>query len=78
MRHVPGRSNSCVDNHEHKHSGLKFVTRAQRHSGIATAVLARREAVYAKAKARNPHRWSRTTRNWQLTDEVWLKPERMP
>jgi transposase InsO family protein len=65
-------------NHEHKHSGLKFVTPAQRHNGVATAVLAQREVVYAKAKARNPHRWSRTTRNWQLTDEVWLNPERMP
>jgi hypothetical protein len=30
---------------------LKFVTPAQRYSGIATAVLAQREVVYAKAKA---------------------------
>ena len=65
-------------NHEHKHSGLKFVTPAQRHSGVATAVLAQREAVYAQAKARNPQRWSRSTRNWELKDEVWLNPERMP
>lgn len=65
-------------NHEHKHSGLKFVTPAQRHSGVATAVLAQRDAVYAQAKAGNPHRWSRSTRNWELKDEVWLNPERMP
>ncbi|CAG9275177.1 hypothetical protein PUN4_990021 [Paraburkholderia unamae] len=26
-------------NHEHKHSGLKFVTPAQRHNGVANAVL---------------------------------------
>lgn len=65
-------------NHEHKHSSLKFVTPAQRHSGVATAVLAQREAVYAQAKARNPQRWSRSTRNWELKDEVWLNPERMP
>ena len=65
-------------NHEHKHSGLKFVTPAQRHSGVATAVLAQREVLYAQAKARNPQRWSRSTRNWELKDEVWLNPERMP
>jgi hypothetical protein len=65
-------------NHEHKHSGLKFVTPAQRHNGVATAVLAQRDAVYAQAKASNPHRWSRATRNWELKDEVWLNPERTP
>jgi putative transposase len=64
-------------NHEHKHSGLKFVTPAQRHDGVAAAVLAQREAVYADARARNPRRWSRSTRNWKLNDEVWLNPERM-
>jgi putative transposase len=64
-------------NHEHKHSGLKFVTPVQRHNGVATAVLAQREAVYAEARQRNPRRWSRSTRNWKLKDEVWLNPERM-
>jgi putative transposase len=64
-------------NHEHKHSGLKFVTPAQRHNGVATAVLAQREAVYAAARQRNPRRWSRSTRNWKLKDEVWLNPERI-
>ncbi|SFY46432.1 Integrase core domain-containing protein, partial [Burkholderia sp. NFPP32] len=65
-------------NHEHKHSGLKFVTPAQRHKGVATAVLALRDAVYAQAKARNPQRWSCSTRNWELKDEVWLNPEHTP
>src|SRR5580700_11766277 len=46
-------------NHEHKHSGLKFVTPVQRHNGVATAVLAQREVVYAEARQRNPRRWSR-------------------
>jgi putative transposase len=64
-------------NHEHKHSGLKFVTPAQRHNDIAAAVLAQREAVYAEARQRNPRRWSRSTRNWESKDEVWLNPERM-
>ncbi|SAL64275.1 hypothetical protein AWB65_06018 [Caballeronia humi] len=64
-------------NHEHKHSGLKFVTPAQRQNGVAAAVLAQREAVYAEARQRNPRRWSQSTRDWELTDEVWLNPERM-
>jgi len=32
-------------NHQHKHSGLKFVTPAQRHGGLADAILGRREQV---------------------------------
>lgn len=62
-------------NHEHKHSGLKFVTPVQRHGGLAPTVLAHREAIYAKA--RTPARWSGPTRNWSLADEVWLNPERI-
>ena len=63
-------------NHQHKHSGLKFVTPAQRHAGQADAILRRREQVYEAAKQRYPERWSGATRNWQLKDEVWLNPER--
>lgn len=63
-------------NHQHKHSGLKFVTPAQRHSGQADAILRYREQVYEAAKQRRPERWSGETRNWQLKDEVWLNPER--
>jgi putative transposase len=37
-------------NHQHKHSGLKFVTPAQRHDGQAAAILQRREQVYTAAK----------------------------
>lgn len=63
-------------NHKHKHSGLKFVTPAQRHCGLADAILRRREQVYEAAKQRCPERWSGATRNWKLKDEVWLNPER--
>ena len=63
-------------NQEHKHSGLKFVTPAQRHAGQAAAILADRERLYALAKSSNPRRWTGPTRNWKLADEVWLNPER--
>lgn len=64
-------------NHEHKHSGLKFVTPAQRHGGQAAAILRHREEVYQAAKERNPRRWTQGTRNWELDNQVWLNPERI-
>jgi len=64
-------------NQDHKHSGLKFVTPAQRHSGQAIAIMKHREQVYHEAKNRHPTRWSRQVRNWKLEDEVWLNPERI-
>jgi len=63
-------------NEEHRHSGIQFVTPAQRHSGAEQAILANREIVYEAAKQRNPERWSCGTRNWEPTGEVWLNPEK--
>jgi putative transposase len=63
-------------NQVHKHSGLKFITPEQRHNGTADAILKQREQVYAQAKCRNPERWSGQTRNWTISNEVWLNPER--
>lgn len=63
-------------NHQHKHSGLKFITPAQRHGGKAEAILQRRKQVYEAAKERHPERWSGNTRDWDLAQEVWLNPER--
>ena len=63
-------------NHQHKHSGLKFVTPAQRHDGRDATILAHRKQVYEAAKERHPERWTGETRDWNLKDEVWLNPER--
>lgn len=63
-------------NHQHLHSAIKFVTPAQRHNGNATQILVQRDAVYKKAKALNPSRWSGNTRNWALEDYVTLNPDR--
>lgn len=62
-------------NEEHHHSGIRFVTPAQRHSGAERSILMNREVVYRAAKQRNPKRWSGETRNWHPVDEVWLNPE---
>ncbi len=61
-------------NEEHRHSGIQFVTPAERHRGKDVVILAKRKAVYEVAKARNPGRWSRETRNWESAGAVWLNP----
>jgi putative transposase len=63
-------------NVEHRHSGIQFVTPAQRHRGEDGAVLQARDALYQQAKAKHPARWSGPTRNWEKTPVVWLNQER--
>lgn len=63
-------------NHEHYHSGINFVTPAQRHDGDDRRVLAQRKEVYAHARARHPERWSGNTRNWERVETVLLNPEK--
>lgn len=64
-------------NERHCHSQTKFVTPAQRHQGVDKIVLAKRKAVYEKAYARNPKRWSRNIRNWSWISDVTLNPEKI-
>lgn len=62
-------------NNEHRHSGIQFVTPAQRHAQTDAALLKKRSALYEAAKAANPLRWkNRSVRNWTPTDCVWLNP----
>jgi putative transposase len=63
-------------NYEHCHSGIRFVTPAQRHSGQDIPLLSQRKQVYEAAKARHPQRWSGDTRNWTPVAAVTLNPER--
>jgi transposase InsO family protein len=63
-------------NVEHRHSGIRYVSPAQRHAGADHAILAARHSVYAQARERNPERWSRHTRDWSPMGAVTLNPER--
>ena len=63
-------------NVEHRHSGIRYVSPAQRHAGEDHAILAARHALYTKARERHPARWSGTTRNWSPIGAVTLNPER--
>lgn len=63
-------------NVDHRHSGIRYVSPAQRHAGEDHAILAARHALYTRARERNPARWSRHTRNWTPIAAVTLNPER--
>jgi len=61
-------------NHRHRHSGIRFVTPDQRHSGEARAISRHRAQVYEQARQRHPRRWSRSTRCWRQPAVVWINP----
>ena len=63
-------------NTEHLHSAIRFVTPRSRHLGLDHAILAKRHAVYEKAKRLHPRRWSGPTRNWSPITEVYLNPKK--
>ena len=63
-------------NHEHRHSGIRYVSPAQRHAGGDRPVLAARHALYPQAREANPRRWSGPIRNWAPIGAVTLNPER--
>ena len=62
-------------NAEHRHSAIRYVTPDERHAGLDTEVLARRRALYERARRANPDRWSRGVRNWSPVGEVVLNPD---
>lgn len=62
-------------NAEHRHSGIRFVTPDERHYGRETTVLAKRAALYARARRAKPQRWARSTRNWTPVATVVLNPQ---
>ena len=63
-------------NHDHRHSGIRYVSPAQRHTGEDRNVLQARHALYQQARAESPRRWARHTRNWNPITVVTLNPER--
>ena len=62
-------------NHEHRHSSIRYVSPAQRHDGRDSEILSQRHALYLRARARNPCRWSGHTRDWSRIDVVTLNAE---
>ena len=65
-------------NLEHRHSAIRYVTPEERHCGQEREILKRRHALYERARAANPERWSGPARNWSPVEMVILNPERPP
>ncbi len=63
-------------NDVHRHSGIGYVTPAQRHTGQDRILLAARHELYQRARQSNPRRWSGQTRDWTPVAAVTLNPER--
>ena len=59
-------------NTDHLHSGIKYVTPEQRHTGEDLNILIARDETYKKAKNKKPVRWARQTRDWSYQDTVVL------
>ena len=63
---------------EHHHSGIMYVTPAERHAGNSGKILQKRHEVYENAKVAHPERWNgRETRNWNDIDIVFLNPDKV-
>jgi len=61
-------------NNRHLHSGIGFVSPADRHEGRDIAVLEARRRTYALACRKHPERWTRTCRTWSRPLVVRLNP----
>jgi len=60
------------------HSGICFVTPADRHDRKDVEILEKRHQVYLDAKASHPERWTGITRNWKHIGEVALNKRNNP
>ncbi len=69
---------SFVDwyNNDHRHSGIGYVSPAQRHSGQDHDILAKRRELYERAREARPQRWRGDIRDWTPVGAVTLNPER--
>jgi putative transposase len=61
-------------NDEHRHSAIRFVTPAQRHTGEHLLVLSGRKEAHEEARRNRADRWSGQVRNWEPIGEVFLNP----
>lgn len=62
-------------NAEHRHSAIRFVTPNHRHYGDEQRILARRTALYERARRIKPERWLKHSRNWTPIGAVVLNPQ---
>ena len=63
-------------NNQHLHSGIGYVSPANRHDGADIKQLQQRKDVYQRARDLHPERWARHTRSWQRPGDVYLNPDK--
>ena len=61
-------------NHQHLHSGIKFITPMDRHTGRDIQILTKRKQTYEAARMKNPERFANGIRNWSRPEKVELNP----
>jgi len=65
-------------NNEHRHSGIKYVTPEERHSGKDKEILKKRLKTYQEAKKKNPARWiNDKIRDWNWIEVEILNPNKI-
>jgi len=62
-------------NNDHQHSGIRFLTPAQRHEQLDAVILDKRHSIYQRARKNHPGRWSGKTRDWSPITTVLLNPD---
>ena len=65
-------------NNHHRHSGINFVTPADRHAGRDAVILDGRRQVLERARQKHPERWTGSVRNCTPIATVYLNPDPNP
>lgn len=60
-------------NNRHRHSGLCYVTPAERRYGKDKQIFEVRNRTFVLARAVHPERWTGKTKVWEINQEVFLK-----
>jgi len=60
-------------NNEHMHTGLCYVTPAQRRKGEDKKIFEKRNNTFELARLAHPERWTGKTKVWKIEQEVFLK-----
>lgn len=55
------------------HTGLNYVTPAQRRKGEDNIIFDNRNNTFELARIAHPERWTGKTKVWEIDDEVFLK-----
>lgn len=59
-------------NHEHRHSGIGYVTPEERHTGRDRELLETRRETFQRAREEHPERWSGAAKSWDYIASVTL------